>query len=497
MRSQFRIGIITAIAAAIVLLGAGIITGSVVTAKTTKKIPIFLASEPTGAGSQVDFKDGFEPVVKAAVPAVVNVSSSRIIRKPGSNVPSPFLSNPFFQNFFGSMFPKEFRTPPSLEREFALGSGVIVNANGYILTNYHVISGAKDVRVQLGDGRRFSAHIVGSDPKTDMAVLKVSATNLPVLNFGDSSKLEVGNFVLAIGNPFGLNQTVTMGIVSAKGRGGLGLADYEDFIQTDAAINPGNSGGALIDEEGNLIGINTAILSAGGGNQGIGFAIPVNMARGVMDQILKYGKVTRGWLGVSVQSVTQDLAHAFDLKVDYGVLVSDVFPNSPAAKDGLERGDIILAINGQKVTDSQDLQLQIASMAPGAVAKLTVFRNGANREISVKLGEMPANPTTGSAVPQAPAAPLRGISITGMTPGIASQLKLPAGTKGVVVTAVDPASTAAGAGIQQGDVIQEVNRKPITTVDDFDRAMRAADGHPVLMLINRDGATTFRIVQPQ
>ncbi|HTW67399.1 MAG TPA: DegQ family serine endoprotease [Bryobacteraceae bacterium] len=496
---RIQIGLAAAIGVAIILVAGGAVAGAVISSKTARKIPILTAVEASGAGSQVSFEAGFEPVVKRALPAVVNVSSSKIIRTPGSNIPSPFFSDPFFRDFFGNTMPREFQSPPSLEREYSLGSGVIINSSGYILTNYHVISGAKDVKVLLGDKRRFPARIIGSDPKTDLAVLKVNATNLPVLTLGDSSKLKVGNFVLAIGNPFGLNQTVTMGIVSAEGRGGLGLADYEDFIQTDAAINPGNSGGALIDESGNLVGINTAILAAkSGGNQGIGFAIPVNMARGVMDQILKYGKVTRAWLGVSIQSVTQDLATAFGLKEDYGALVSDVTKDSPAAKSGLKRGDVILAVNGQRIEDSQALQLSIASMRPGAIAKLTVFRNGASHEISVKLGEMPeAAAKASTSLSTTPSAAQRGLSVGPLTPALASQLQLPAETKGVAVTNVDPASPAADAGLQQGDVIQAVNQQPISSVGDFERDMRSAAGRPVLLLVNRNGATSFRIVQPQ
>ena len=310
--------------------------------------------------------------------------------------------------------------------------------------------------------------------------------------------MQVGNFVLAIGNPFGLNQTVTLGIVSATGRGGLGIEDYEDFIQTDAAINPGNSGGALVNERGDLVGINTAIVSGGGGgNQGVGFAIPANMARNVMEQILKNGKVTRAWLGVSIQPVTQDIAKAFHLSETYGALIGQVTKDSPAAKSGLEAGDIVLAVDGQRIDDSRSLQLKIGSLRPGTTAKLTVFRNGARREIPVTLGEMPANIAQSGDGGETGGAALRGISVGALTADIASQLKLPAGTKGVVVTAVDPASAASEAGLQQGDVIQEVNRQTVTDVSGFDRAMQSADNQPVLLLINRNGTTTFVIVQPK
>jgi len=494
----FHVAASTAALAVIVALGAGTMAGSWATAKSGKTIPILMAEQVSAASSKVSFEDGFAPVVKRTVPAVVNVSSSKVIRTPGGDIQSPFFSDPFFRQFFGNNFPKDFRTPPSEQREHSLGSGVIVNPDGYILTNNHVIDGAKDVKVLLGDKREFQARIIGTDAKTDIAVLKIEAKNLPVVAFGDSSKMQVGNFVLAIGNPFGLNQTVTLGIVSATGRGGLGIEDYEDFIQTDAAINPGNSGGALIDERGDLIGINTAIVSGGGGgNQGVGFAIPGNMARSVMDQILKNGKVTRAWLGVSIQPVTQDIAKAFRVTDAYGALVSDVTKDSPAAKSGLETGDIILDIDGQKVEDSRALQLRIGSMSPDTTVKLTVLRNGATREIAVKLAEMPATAGQSGGAESNQSATGRGISVDELTPAIASQLKLPLDTKGVVVTNIDPASPAAEAGLQQGDVIQAVNRQPVTSVAAFGRAMQSAANQPVLLLIDRNGDTSFLVVPAQ
>ena len=361
-----------------------------------------------------------------------------------------------------------------------------------------MIDGAKEVKVLLGDKREFQARIVGADAKTDIAVLKIDTKDLPVLAFGDSSKMQVGNFTLAIGNPFGLNQTVTLGIVSATGRGGLGIEDYEDFIETDAAINPGNSGGALVDERGDLVGINTAIVSGGsGGNQGVGFAIPGNMARNVMEQIIKNGKVTRAWLGVSIQPVKQDIANAFHLPETYGALIGDVTKGSPAAESGLKTGDIILDVDGQKIADSRTLQLKIGDMSPNTTVKLTVFRNGATQEIPVKLGEMPGGDAQSTGASKIQGTALRGISVGALTPDVSSQLKLPASTKGVVVTNIDPASVASEAGILQGDVIQEVNRQPVTGVAGFDRAMQSACNKPVLLLIDRNGMTSFVVVQAQ
>ena len=489
----------TAAIVLVIAVGVGTMAGSWATAKTGKTIPILMATQVSAASSQVNFQDGFAPVAKRAVPAVVNVSSSKVIRTPGGDISSPLFSDPFFRQFFGNTLPKDFQTPPSEEREPSLGSGVIVNPDGYILTNNHVIDGAKDVKVSLGDKREFQARIVGTDAKTDIAVLKIDAKDLPVLAFGDSSKMQVGNFVLAIGNPFGLNQTVTLGIVSATGRGGLGIEDYEDFIQTDAAINPGNSGGALVDERGDLIGINTAIVSGGsGGNQGVGFAIPGNMARNVMEQIIKNGKVTRAWLGVSIQPVKQDIAKAFHLSENYGALIGDVTKDSPAAKSGLKTGDIILDVDGQKIEDSRALQLKIGDMSPNTTVKLTVFRNGATQEIPVKLGEMPGGAAAQSTAPgTTQGAAMRGISVGALTPDVAGQLKVPAGTKGVVVKNIDPASAAAEAGILQGDVIQEVNRQPVTGIAGFDRAMQSGGNQPVLLLINRNGMTSFVVVPAQ
>jgi serine protease Do len=494
---KFQFAASTAVIVLAIAVGVGTLAGSWATAKTGKTIPILLAPTVSAASSRVSFEEGFAPVAKTAIPAVVNVSSSKVIRSPGGNIPSPFFSDPFFRQFFGNNVPRNFQVPPSAEREHSLGSGVVVNPDGYILTNNHVIDGAKDVKVLLADKREFQARVIGTDKRTDIAVLKIDANNLPVLAFGDSSKMQVGNFVLAIGIPFGLNQTVTLGIVSATGRGDLGIEDYEDFIQTDAAINPGNSGGALIDERGTLIGINTAIVAGGGGgNQGVGFAIPGNMARNVMEQILKYGKVSRAWLGVSIQPVTQDIAKAFHLTGTYGALIGDVTKDSPAAKAGLETGDIVLDVNGQKVGDSRALQLKIGSMSPGTTVTLNVFRNGAMRDVTVKLGEMPAG--IGQSVPTGnnQGVKLRGLSVGELTPDSASQLKLAPDTQGVVVTNVDPASAASEAGIEQGDVIQQVNHQVVTNVAGFDQAMQTAGGQPVLLLLNRNGATSFVVVQP-
>ncbi|HTX36016.1 MAG TPA: Do family serine endopeptidase [Bryobacteraceae bacterium] len=464
--------------------------------------PLAVAAASAANGGQpyrISLQAGFAPVVKRCLPAVVNVSSSKIIRTQASA--SPFLSDPFFQQFFGSQFLRQFQVP-SEERELSLGSGVIVSPDGYILTNNHVIDGATHVKVALADQREFEARIVGKDAETDIAVLKVDAQNLPTIPFGDSTRMQPGDFVLAIGDPFGLSQTVTMGIVSAVGRGNLGIEDYEDFIQTDAAINPGNSGGALINGNGQLIGINTAILSGeSGGNQGVGFAIPIDMARQVMDQIVRNGRVARAWLGVTTQPVTPEISQAFGLSGQpYGALVGDVTANSPAAQAGLATGDIILEINGHRVPDSNDLNLSIAMMAPGTAVRFLVLRNGAQQEIPVTLGEEPAPPQSRQTAPAAPAQPaplLDGVQVENLTPDIAAGLGLPPNLRGVVVAGVDSASLAAAAGLQEGDVIEQVNRTPVASMLDFRNAVRAAGQRSIILLVNHGGTTRFLVITPE
>jgi serine protease Do len=440
-----------------------------------------------------DFKNGFSSVLSPALPAVVNISSTKIVKNPQQNVPDIF-NDPLFRQFFGNQFPQQ---NPGPEREEGLGSGVIVNPDGYILTNNHVVEGASDVEVFTQDRRRFKAKVIGTDARTDVAVLKIDASGLPTLTLSDSSKLKVGDVVFAIGQPFGIGETATMGIVSATGRGlGGAIEHYEDFIQTDAAVNPGNSGGALIDLHGDLVGINTAIISGGGGNQGVGFAIPINMARNVMDQIVEHGKVIRGYMGVAIQPVSPDIARAFGLPHGGGALISDVTADSPAAKAGLQRGDIVLQLNGQPVTGPDDLSVRISEMAPGSSAHLQIFRNGESKDLDVSLGELPEKAPAAQNNEQAPAV-LKGMQVQNITPEIARQLKLPSSTTGVVVTEVAPSSPADVAGIQRGDVIQEVNRKPVRNSGEFEQALRATGNQAVLLLLNRGGTTHYVVIQPE
>jgi len=319
----------------------------------------------------------------------------------------------------------------------------------------------------------------------------VDATNLPAITIADSSKVQVGDYALAVGDPFGVGETVTMGIVSATGRANLGIEDYEDFIQTDAPINPGNSGGALVNDRGELIGINTAILSHGsGGNEGVGFAIPSDLARNIMDQIVKNGKVTRAYMGAYIQGVSPELAKAFGESAPNGALVGDVEPGGPAARSGLEKGDIIVALNGKPVTDSNQVRMSISMMAPGTTANLKVWRNGSEHDLAIKLGEMPTENERASAEPENPQGALEGVTVENVDAQTAQQLGLPAHTKGVVVTEINPSSPVADSGLQQGDVIQEVNHQSVTNVNDFERAVEKAGKNP-LLLVNRQGHTLF------
>jgi serine protease Do len=443
-----------------------------------------------------NFANGFSAVLKPALPAVVNISSSKVV-KPGRNQMSPMFNDPFFRQFFGDQGQGEARP----QREQSLGSGVIVSPDGTILTNNHVVDGATDIKVFLSDKREFQAKLIGTDANTDIAVLKIDASNLPTLPLGDSNQLQVGDLIFAIGDPFGVGETATMGIVSATGRGGFGIERYENFIQTDAAINPGNSGGAMIDIHGNLVGINTAILSHGsmngeGGNEGVGFAIPVSMAKPVMDQILAHGKVVRGYLGVHIQDLTPELARAFGLKDGSGVLIGDVSSDSPASRAGLKKGDVILKVNGEPVGAMNQLHVQIAQFAPGTQIKLQVWRNGSTQDVSVKLDEF-KDQDEKVASAEVTGAALEGVQVQDLSSDISQQLNLPAGTHGVVVTSVDPSSAAAAAQLNRGDVIQEVNHKPISNTSDYQQALSGIGKQPVLLLVNHGGVTGYVVVEPR
>jgi serine protease Do len=446
-----------------------------------------------------NFANGFSAVLKPALPAVVNISSSKVVKPEHNQMPQVF-NDPMFRQFFGDQFGQG-QTRPM--REQSLGSGVILTSDGTILTNNHVVEGATDIKVSLSDKREFKAKVIGTDSQTDIAVLKIDATSLPTVPLGDSNQLQVGDLIFAIGDPFGVGETATMGIVSATGRGGFGIEHYENFIQTDAAINPGNSGGAMIDIHGNLVGINTAILSHGGmggegGNEGVGFAIPMSMAKPIMDQILTHGKVVRGYLGVRIQDLTPQLARAFGLKDGGGVLIGDVSPDTPAAQSGLKKGDVILQVNGQPVNAPNQLQVQISQFAPGTPIKLQIWHNGAAENVSLKLAELSEHDDKQASAETSGAA-LEGVQVQDLTSDISQELNLPTGTHGVVVTSVDPSSPAAAAqpSLRRGDVIQEINHKPISSTSDYQQALAGADKQPVLILVNHGGGTGYVVVEPR
>lgn len=448
------------------------------------------------------FANGFASVVKPALPAIVNISTTHVVKVQG-NTPG-FFDDPFFRQFFGNQFGNQ---GPITQKETSLGSGVIVNADGYILTNNHVVAHGKDITVTWNN-KNYTGKVVGTDPQTDLAVVKIEATGLPTLTFGDSSKMQVGDVVFAIGDPFGIGETATMGIVSATGRGNLrieGNQSYEDFIQTDAAINPGNSGGALIDLHGNLVGINTAILTSSsgmngeGGNEGIGFAIPIDMARSVMEQLIQHGKVERGHIGVTITPLSADMAQYFGYTGGgNGALIDHVNPGSPAAKAGLKHGDIVLALNGESITGSGQLSARIANEAPGTTIHLKVFRDGKTFDVPVTLAPGSAyenqpgqqNPSSNSENQMNGEHGLEGVHVVELTPDIADQLQLPTSTHGVVVDNVDQGSAAQDDGLQRGDVIVEVNRKPVGNVDQFRSALENAGNKPVLLLVIPRGQPT-------
>jgi serine protease Do len=401
------------------------------------------------------------------------------------------------RRFFGDegrMPRRNFNVP----RQQGIGSGVIATKDGYILTNNHVVDGADEVKVALQDGREFNAKVIGRDPKSDVAVIKIDAKDLPAITMADSDKVEVGDVVLAVGNPFGIGQTVTTGIVSATGRAGATGLDYEDFIQTDAAINPGNSGGALVDAEGRLIGINTAILSRSGGNQGIGFAIPANLARDVMESLVKDGHVTRGYLGVMIQDVTPALASQFKLKQNNGALVGDVTPRSPAEKAGIKSGDIITEFNGKKVTDSRHLKLEVARTHPGDSVQVKVLRDGSAKTMEIAVKELPGTEQLAKNDRQNGSddnGTLNGVTVSDLDGTARQQFDIPGNLRGgVVITEVQPDSGAAEAGLKPGDVILEINRHPVKSAEEAVKMTENTDTKKTLLRVWRDGGSRFVVV---
>lgn len=494
----------------------GAIGGAWITAKTGQ-FPFSYAQVPAAAQSNaaanadldVSFKAGFGPVVKKVQPAVVSIISTTStrrtqLRRGQSQQEIPDALRRFFgENGLPFDIPEERQGP----RE-GRGSGVVITADGYIVTNNHVVDGADQVRVSTQDGHEYTAKVVGGDEGSDIAVLKIEASGLPHVGFANSDMVEVGDIVLALGNPFAIGQTVTMGIVGATHRNtNIGIEEYEDFIQTDAAINPGNSGGALVNLRGELIGINTAILSRSGGNQGVGFAIPAKTAENVMNQIVKTGKVSRGFMGVQIQNLSPAIAKQFNAPAGTrGALIGDVTSGSPAEKAGLKAGDVITEVDGARITDSADLRVRIASLSPQSTAHLKVLREGSARDVNIVLGSKPGEEVASreSGSDSTPEGPRLGVSVEP-----ASQSRSVRGnvarTTGLVITGVEQGSAADEVGLRQGDVILEVNRKPVSDPAEFTKIVRAAANEPVLLYVETPtergsqsgGAKHFVTVQPR
>jgi serine protease Do len=462
------------------------------------------AEQPAGAAAPAGPADhnSYADVVARVAPAVVTIRAERIVRAPRQN---PFFDDQSLQDFFGGRGAQP-PQPPREMRQRALGSGVVISPDGYIVTNHHVVDGAEQITVEFTDRRSFPAKLVGTDQPSDLAVLKVEAKDLPVLTLGDSDKVRVGDVVLAVGNPLGVGQTVTAGIISAKGRRtDISDGSFEDFLQTDAPINQGNSGGALVNTSGDLVGINSQILSPSGGNIGIGFAIPSNMTRTVTEQLVNKGRVRRGQLGVFVQAVTEDIAQSLGLKEAKGVIVGAVQKGSAAEQAGLRRNDVITAFNGAAVNDANELRNLVAATQPGTDATLDVLRDGRAQQFKVTLGELTAPAGRGGegGEGEGPGAQSEGgrlgVTVTPLTPEAAQRLRLPDDREGLVVTGVDPSGPAAEVGIQQGDLIEQANRQPVKSVEDLRAAIQAAGDRPVLLLVTRGGGegSTFVTVRPR
>ena len=450
--------------------------------------------DPQVSNIMEQISKAFEQASNDVSPAVVSIFAEQTVE-----VQSPFgMPDEAFKDFFGEdLFRRFFGVPKTQEEKRtvrSLGSGVIVSKDGYILTNNHVVEKAEKLSVVVGDKKTYDAQVIGTDPPTDVAVIKIKAKDLPVASLGNSDDVRIGQWVIAVGNPFQLMHTVTAGIISAKGRSSVGLAEYEDFIQTDASINPGNSGGALADLEGHVVGINTAITSPSGGNIGIGFAIPINMARQVMSTLISEGKISRGYLALYPQDINEDLAKALHLKSTEGSLVADVTPDGPADKAGIKRGDVIVEFNGKKVEDSVELRNLVAQVSPGTTVEVVLNRDGKEMRINVRLGERPGGTEGGEPSlekqPQEQMSRKLGLSIQTLTPDLADQLGY-RNAKGVVITEVVTGSPADEAGLQRGDLILEVNRKRVQSTQDFENQIKNLKSGDVVALLVRRGNNTF------
>jgi len=432
--------------------------------------------------STKDWRTAFAEVAKKVKPSVVAIRSERTVSvSPGEGFGEDFFKGTPFEDFF-----KQHGGPPVKRKQMGEGSGVIVDQKGFILTNYHVVAGAEKIMIHLFDGRELVGTVRGTDSRTDLAVVHVEATNLPVATLGDSDKIQVGEWAIAVGSPFGLEETVTVGVISAKGRSGLGTGNYEDFIQTDASINPGNSGGPLVNIDGEVVGINAMIIQPG---QGIGFAIPINLARTIMLELIKTGKVIRPWVGIGLQDITADFMKFFNLKEKEGALISQVYGGSPAEKAAMKVGDVVTEVDGVKIKNSQDVVREVLKKKVGQRVNFVVQREGKRVEISVATAQMPEK--IGERGPAKPAREWFGLRVSNVTPEVAKQLGLTK-TEGVVIVGVQPNSTAQAAGLKPEDVILEVNHQKIFNEDDYLGAMEKAKSEQgVLLLIDREGSTFF------
>lgn len=473
-------------------------------------------SSVSAAGVPPAWAQGFSDIVKKTTPAVVNIAVTggrEGGRRRGGVPPVPPFGTPPGDEPGGGESP----TPPSPHGppvphgrpDQSAGSGVILDANGYIVTNNHVVEGATQITVTLSDRREFSAKVVGTDPKTDLAVIKIEAKDLPSLKWAEYEGLQVGDLVLAVGSPFGLSSTVTLGIISALGRGNVGIADYEDFIQTDAAINPGNSGGALVNMNGELIGINTAIFSRTGGSEGIGFAIPSSIALDIVDSLQKTGKVVRGWMGVAIQEITPALAKSFKLPEERkGVLISDVNENGPSHAAGIKRGDVVVAFNGKEVQSVSQLRNLVARTMVGKDAQVKVVREGKEQLIAVKVAERPSDemlakrepgpPKESGEMIKPPDNVLASLRVQALDNALMSQLNISAKTTGVVITSVEPGGEAEAAGLQRGDVLQEINHEPVKSLADYQKAAeKIKKDEPAVVFVNRQGNSLYVAINPK
>jgi len=429
-----------------------------------------------------DWRNGFVEVAKKVKPSVVAIRSERTVSvSPGEGFGEDFFKGTPFEDFF-----KQHGGPPVKRKQMGEGSGVIVDQKGFILTNNHVVAGAEKITVHLFDGRELVGTVRGTDSRTDLAVVHVEATDLPVAALGDSDKIQVGEWAIAIGSPFGLEETVTVGVISAKGRSGLGTGNYEDFIQTDASINPGNSGGPLVNIDGEVVGINAMIIQPG---QGIGFAIPINLARTIMLELIKTGKVIRPWVGIGLQDISSDLMKFFNLKEKEGALISQVYAGSPAEQAGLKVGDVVIEVDGAKIKNSQDVVREVLKKKVGQKVNFVVLREGQRVEISVTTAQMPEK--IGERGPAKPTQEWFGLRVSNVTPDVAKQLGLTK-TEGVVIVGVQPNSTAQAAGLRPGDIVLEVNHQKIFNEKEYRAAMEKTKREQgVLLLIDREGSTFF------